>query len=110
MSRRADVTSGAHFAHGGWKNRDLAGNACPSHRTRVRPTCQQEQSMLNIPLSLATAFLAGTTLVGSARAAELPKGAVHNIVLVHGAFVDQTSWRPVADLLAKKGYNVTLVE
>jgi pimeloyl-ACP methyl ester carboxylesterase len=31
-------------------------------------------------------------------------------VLVHGAFVDQTSWKPVADILTKKGYNVTLVE
>ena len=29
---------------------------------------------------------------------------------MHGAFVDQTSWQPVADILTKKGYNVTLVE
>ena len=65
--------------------------------------------MLNILLSAATALLAGATLVGSVRAAELPKGAAHNIVLVHGAFVDQTSWQPVADILTKKGYNVTLV-
>src|ERR1700761_6076915 len=77
---------------------------------RFRPTSQQELSMLNILLSAATVLLAGTTLVGSARAAELPKGAVHNVVLVHGAFVDQTSWQPVADILTKKGYNVTLVE
>ena len=66
--------------------------------------------MLNILLSAATVLLAGTTFVGSARAAELPKGAAHNIVLVHGAFVDQTSWQPVANILTKKGYNVTLVE
>src|SRR5262249_44270830 len=81
----------------------------PFHRT-VRPTFQQEHSMLNILLSAATALLAGTTLMGSAHAAEPPKGAAHNIVLVHGAFVDQTSWQPVADILTKKGYNVTLVE
>jgi pimeloyl-ACP methyl ester carboxylesterase len=66
--------------------------------------------MRNILLSAATVLLAGTTLVGSAHSAELPKGAVHNIVLVHGAFVDQSSWQPVADILTKKGYNVTLVE
>jgi pimeloyl-ACP methyl ester carboxylesterase len=30
--------------------------------------------------------------------------------LVHGAFVDQTSWKPVANILTKKGYIVTLVE
>ena len=66
--------------------------------------------MRNLLLSAATVLLAGTTLVGSAQSAELPKGAAHNIVLVHGAFVDQTSWQPVADILTKKGYNVTLVE
>ena len=66
--------------------------------------------MRNILLSAATVLLAGTTLVGSAHSAELPKGAAHNIVLVHGAFVDQTSWQPVADILTKKGYSVTLVE
>ncbi|GAA0006861.1 alpha/beta hydrolase [Bradyrhizobium diazoefficiens] len=66
--------------------------------------------MRNILLSAATVLLAGSTLVGSAQSAELPKGAAHNIVLVHGAFVDQTSWQPVADILTKKGYNVTLVE
>jgi pimeloyl-ACP methyl ester carboxylesterase len=66
--------------------------------------------MRNILLSAATVLLAGTTLVGSAHSAEPPKGAAHNIVLVHGAFVDQTSWQPVADILTKKGYSVTLVE
>jgi len=66
--------------------------------------------MLNTLLSAVTVLLAGTTLAGSASAAELPKGAAHNIVLVHGAFVDQTSWQPVADILTKKGYRVTLVE
>jgi pimeloyl-ACP methyl ester carboxylesterase len=70
----------------------------------------QDQSMRNVLLSAVTVLLAGTTLVGSAHSAELPKGAARNIVLVHGAFVDQTSWQPVADILRKKGYNVTLVE
>jgi len=66
--------------------------------------------MRNILLSAATIFMAGSALAASAQSASLPKGAAHNIVLVHGAFVDQTSWRPVADILTKKGYNVTLVE
>jgi pimeloyl-ACP methyl ester carboxylesterase len=76
----------------------------------IRPTFQQEQSMRNLLLSAAATLLAGTAFAGSIHAAELPKGAAHNIVLVHGAFVDQTSWQPVADILTKKGYNVTLVE
>ena len=66
--------------------------------------------MRNFLLSAAAALLAGTTLAGPVQSAEPPKGAAHNIVLVHGAFVDQTSWQPVADILTKKGYNVTLVE
>ncbi len=66
--------------------------------------------MRNILLSAATVLMAGAAFIAPARSAELPKGAAHNIVLVHGAFVDQTSWQPVADILTKKGYNVTLVE
>jgi pimeloyl-ACP methyl ester carboxylesterase len=66
--------------------------------------------MRNILLSAATVLMAGAALLAPARSAELPKAAAHNIVLVHGAFVDQTSWQPVADILTKKGYNVTLVE
>src|ERR1700743_3223715 len=92
------------------KNRAPSGKRLSIPPDRFRPTSKQETSMLNILLSAATVLLAGTTLVGSARSAELPKGAAHNVVLVHGAFVDQTSWQPVADILTKKGYNVTLVE
>jgi pimeloyl-ACP methyl ester carboxylesterase len=66
--------------------------------------------MRNLLLSAATVLMAGTAFAASAQSAQLPNGAVHNIVLVHGAFVDQTSWKPVADILAKKGFNVTLVE
>src|ERR1700761_5143844 len=64
--------------------------------------------MRNLLLSAASVFIAAIT--APAQSAQLPKGAAHNIVLVHGAFVDQTSWEPVADILRKKGYNVTLVE
>jgi pimeloyl-ACP methyl ester carboxylesterase len=66
--------------------------------------------MQNLFLSAATVLLAGAAIAGPARAAEPPDGAARNIVLVHGAFVDQTSWKPVADILSKKGYNVTLVD
>jgi pimeloyl-ACP methyl ester carboxylesterase len=66
--------------------------------------------MRNIVLSTAAVLVAGAASAALAQSADLPKGAAHNIVLVHGAFVDQTSWKPVADILTKKGYNVTLVE
>ncbi|MGJ5239270.1 alpha/beta fold hydrolase, partial [Bradyrhizobium oligotrophicum] len=66
--------------------------------------------MRNFLLSTVATILGGAAFAAPAPSAELPKGAAHNIVLVHGAFVDQTSWKPVADILTKKGYNVTLVE
>ena len=109
MPRRADVTCGNHLANGRWKNRDLVETPAHSPTDLIPSDTQQDHSMRNILFS-AAALLAGSTLVGSANSAELPKGAAHNIVLVHGAFVDQTSWQPVADILTKKGYNVTLVE
>lgn len=36
--------------------------------------------------------------------------AVHNIVLVHGAFADGSSWSKVIPLLTAKGYRVTAVQ
>ncbi len=66
--------------------------------------------MRNLLLSAIAILVAGTAPAVSAHSASLPKGAANNIVLVHGAFVDQTSWQPVADILTKKGYKVTLVE
>jgi pimeloyl-ACP methyl ester carboxylesterase len=35
---------------------------------------------------------------------------VHNIVLVHGAFADGSSWAKVIPILQAKGYNVTAVQ
>jgi hypothetical protein len=66
--------------------------------------------MRSLLLSAATILFAGAAIAAPSPSASLPQGAAHNIVLVHGAFVDQTSWKPVADILTKKGYNVTLVE
>lgn len=33
-----------------------------------------------------------------------------NIVLVHGAFADGSGWKPVYDILSKKGYHVSIVQ
>jgi pimeloyl-ACP methyl ester carboxylesterase len=35
---------------------------------------------------------------------------IHNIVLVHGAWADGTGWRGVYDILAKDGYDVSMVQ
>lgn len=34
---------------------------------------------------------------------------IKNIVLVHGAFADGSGWRGIYDILAKSGYNVTVI-
>jgi pimeloyl-ACP methyl ester carboxylesterase len=36
--------------------------------------------------------------------------ATKNIVLVHGAFVDGSGWKPVADILKKDGYSVSIAQ
>jgi pimeloyl-ACP methyl ester carboxylesterase len=44
----------------------------------------------------------------------LPSGAVEprvrNIVLVHGAWADGSGWKPVYEVLVKRGYKVTVVQ
>ena len=55
---------------------------------------------LSAALSMATPALAATTL---------PAGTVRNIVLVHGAWADASSWNNVAHVLRAKGYHVTAV-
>ncbi len=56
---------------------------------------------------IASALLSTGAMAQQAQAAPAP---VKNIVLVHGAFVDGSGWRPVYDILTKDGYNVTLVQ
>lgn len=46
----------------------------------------------------------------AAAAAAPPSGPVQNIVLVHGAFVDGSSWNGVIARLQKKGYRVASVQ
>ncbi len=43
-------------------------------------------------------------------AASAMAAPVKNIVLVHGAWVDGSGWRPVYDILVKDGYHVTMVQ
>lgn len=56
---------------------------------------------------IASALLSTGAMAQQTQAAPAP---VKNIVLVHGAFVDGSGWRPVYDILTKDGYNVTLVQ
>jgi pimeloyl-ACP methyl ester carboxylesterase len=55
------------------------------------------------PALVAFLVLGGTAV--PARAAP-----VKNIVLVHGAWVDASGWKPVYEILTKDGYDVTMVQ
>ncbi|PBI77779.1 hydrolase [Rahnella victoriana] len=58
-------------------------------------------------LRFASTLLAATAALGSQAAVAVQ---VKNIVLVHGAFVGGSGWRPVYDILTHDGYKVTLVQ
>jgi pimeloyl-ACP methyl ester carboxylesterase len=51
----------------------------------------------------AALYLVSTTVSASA-------GPVKNIVLVHGAWVDGSGWKPVYKILTKEGFHVTMVQ
>ncbi|MET3653571.1 alpha/beta hydrolase [Dyella japonica] len=55
---------------------------------------------------LAAALLLGVVATAPVLAAE----PVHNIVLVHGAWVNGNGWKPVYDILVKDGYHVSVAE
>lgn len=58
---------------------------------------------------LVIVFLACLTLI-SAQAQQSSSPAVPNVVLVHGAWADGSSWSKVIQPLQEKGYNVTAVQ
>ncbi|WP_158934858.1 alpha/beta hydrolase [Burkholderia sp. S171] len=62
------------------------------------------------PLILSMIASAFFSVGAMAQQTQPAKGPVKNIVLVHGAFVGGSGWRPVYDILTKDGYNVTLVQ
>ncbi|EIF33552.1 hypothetical protein BCh11DRAFT_01322 [Burkholderia sp. Ch1-1] len=59
-------------------------------------------------LSMSACLLASTGAL--AQDAQPQSTPVKNIVLVHGAWVDGSGWKPVYDILTKDGYHVSLVQ
>ena len=57
------------------------------------------------------AFLAAPAALGLVLAtAPASADPIKNIVLVHGAWVDASGWKPVYEILTKQGFNVTMVQ
>jgi pimeloyl-ACP methyl ester carboxylesterase len=61
-------------------------------------------------MAVAAALALFLILISAATSQRQQPGAVKNIVLVHGAFVDGSGWKPVYDILVKRGYHVSVVE
>lgn len=66
--------------------------------------------MSHVIKTLLAATTALTAAIGFTAAHAAPAGATKNIVLVHGAFVDGSGWKPVAEILRKRGYNVLIAQ
>lgn len=60
--------------------------------------------------TLTAAVLLVNSLLCSGIAYAHQNKPVKNIVLVHGAFVDGSGWKPVYEILTKAGYHVTIVQ
>jgi pimeloyl-ACP methyl ester carboxylesterase len=64
-------------------------------------------------MTKALAFIAAAALVAcnvTVEAAPAKPASPRNIVLVHGALVDGSSWRAVYEILRKDGYRVSIVQ
>jgi pimeloyl-ACP methyl ester carboxylesterase len=60
--------------------------------------------LFELPIALSVLTLLTAPLVYG------QSNPIKNIVLVHGAWVDGSGWKPVSDILVKDGYNVTIVQ
>jgi pimeloyl-ACP methyl ester carboxylesterase len=65
--------------------------------------------MIRLGLSQAFAFAAVLASFLPANATAQAQ-TVKNVVLVHGAWVDGSGWKPVYDILVKDGYTVSIVQ
>jgi pimeloyl-ACP methyl ester carboxylesterase len=59
---------------------------------------------------LSSAFIATGLALGISNASAAQAAPVKNIVLVHGAFVNGSGWKPVYEILVKDGYHVSVAE
>jgi pimeloyl-ACP methyl ester carboxylesterase len=75
-----------------------------------KPTTKKNHHMFlpKLSLSFATAVAALSVLGGVVR--PTLAAPVNNIVLVHGAWVDGSGWKPVYQILTKEGFNVTMAQ
>lgn len=61
-------------------------------------------------LTFALAAVASAVVLSASPSMASAAAPLRNIVLVHGAFADGSGWKPVADILRKDGYAVSVVQ
>jgi pimeloyl-ACP methyl ester carboxylesterase len=74
------------------------------------PESEHRISLMRKGASMRASTRLGTAVTALAFSVAAAAEPVKNIVLVHGAFADGSSWSKVASILQKKGYNVTAVQ
>jgi len=65
---------------------------------------------IKVLAALALPLLVTSTVLATKSSAAAQTGRITNVVLVHGAFADGSGWKALYNLLAKKGYSVTIVQ
>src|SRR5258706_14001534 len=63
-----------------------------------------DMKILKACLAIVAALCLASTVVPASA------DPLKNIVLVHGAWVDASGWKPIYDILTKEGFNVTMVQ
>src|SRR5262245_23393262 len=66
--------------------------------------------MTKIAKVVIAGSIGAAAAIGAVSRAQAPEGAVKNIVLVHGAFADGSSWGKVIPILESRGFHVTAVQ
>jgi pimeloyl-ACP methyl ester carboxylesterase len=97
-SGAADAIRPFHVS-GMWQTEDEVSD------TKQPEVISMRTHLLHVVTIMAITLLVCATAVGVAAAQP-----VKNIVLVHGAFADGSSWSKVIPILQAKGYNVTAVQ
>ena len=71
-------------------------------------------SWVTVRSTLGSLFMSGVLIAAAVtstvRAADSPAHGVHNVVLVHGAWADGSSWSKIIPLLEAKGLHVIAVQ
>ncbi|MDR5783162.1 alpha/beta hydrolase [Caballeronia sp. LZ065] len=65
---------------------------------------------MRVSLSLSRAAAGVMLSLGAMASHAAPAEPIKNIVLVHGFFADGSGWQPVAKILARDGYKVSVVQ